>query len=262
MEEQFYLFFPLIVIFFSKRVTQVLLPLCILLAPLLRFVLFRFYSNEGLAGASAADAVYWNILSHIDAFSFGGLLVVLPAVRRVKPLLIACTAIGLVVSAGLWMLSQGPISKPALATLGYLHNDTRYYAYVWHYSLLNLLFASIVLVLIHPGSAGCRWLDRLMSMPWLMRIGRVSYGMYIFHWAVLTYVVNRYVPQEGQILRFVAFFPYAAAVYALAEISFRFFETPFLQLKDLVFRKHPSTSAFPNEPGRKHANLTSAVKKN
>jgi peptidoglycan/LPS O-acetylase OafA/YrhL len=237
VEEQFYLFLPVIVLFLPRRLTQVLLPVLILAAPFTRYWLFHYYSGLGLNATSAADAMYWNILSHLDAFAFGGVIVVLKKVKEFKsPQILLVSAIALVAIAATYVMYQGPRSLQALMTLGFTHNQTDNFAYVWHYTLLNFLFASLILWLVHIRTQTGHLIKTILSYRWLTRIGKVSYGMYIFHWAVLTYVFNRYIPQEGVMMRALVFLPYAASVYLLAELSFRFFESPFLQLKEKLFR--------------------------
>jgi peptidoglycan/LPS O-acetylase OafA/YrhL len=71
----------------------------------------------------------------------------------------------------------------------------------------------------------------------MVRIGKVSYGMYLFHWAILVYVCNRLFVTENLALKILFFIPYTLIVYVIAELSFRFYESRFLKLKDTLFLK-------------------------
>ena len=59
--------------------------------------------------------------------------------------------------------------------------------------------------------------------------------MYIFHWAILVYVFNRLVPANTYPVKLILFLPYLFTVYLFAELSFRFYESWFLRLKNRVF---------------------------
>ena len=74
----------------------------------------------------------------------------------------------------------------------------------------------------------------------MVRIGKVSYGMYLFHWAILVYVYNRFFTTENLGLKILVFIPYVFIVYIVAEISFRLYESRFLKLKDSLFTKKQS----------------------
>jgi peptidoglycan/LPS O-acetylase OafA/YrhL len=72
----------------------------------------------------------------------------------------------------------------------------------------------------------------------LVACGKVSYGMYIFHWVLVILMVPRLVKMQAgmDVTMQIALCTGAivggiAIVYVLAELSFRFFEQPFLKLK-------------------------------
>lgn len=71
---------------------------------------------------------------------------------------------------------------------------------------------------------GLAW---LLRNPVLKALGRVSYGMYLFNLIVVA-TLRRVVGNDPWVI-----FPLTVAVtYGLAALSFRFYETPFLRLKD------------------------------
>jgi peptidoglycan/LPS O-acetylase OafA/YrhL len=80
--------------------------------------------------------------------------------------------------------------------------------------------------------AGFSRMRRLFETNWLVRIGKVSYGMYLFHWAIMVYFYKRFFP-DGPVWRDVLLFiPYVVIVYLLAELSFRVYESRFLVWKE------------------------------
>ena len=64
--------------------------------------------------------------------------------------------------------------------------------------------------------------------------------MYLFHWAILVYVYNRFFATENLALKILLFIPYVFIVYIVAEISFKLYESRFLKLKDSLFTKKQS----------------------
>jgi peptidoglycan/LPS O-acetylase OafA/YrhL len=77
------------------------------------------------------------------------------------------------------------------------------------------------------------------------RIGVVSYGMYLFHMFVVVFVGTML--GRAATLPLVGFLLSVALTIVVAELSFRFYETPFLRLKDVLGRG--SRPARAREPG-------------
>lgn len=104
------------------------------------------------------------------------------------------------------------------------------------YVTLALFFASAVsLCADHVIGERSR---RFLSWRPLVSCGKVSYGMYIFHWPLVVVGVPHLMKwQDGQStatqMLISGGFVVAgiAVIWALASVSFRFFESPFLKLK-------------------------------
>lgn len=104
------------------------------------------------------------------------------------------------------------------------------------YVTLALFFASAVsLCADHVIGERSR---RFLSWRPLVSCGKVSYGMYIFHWPLVVLGVPHLMKwQDGQStatqMLISGGFVVAgiAVIWALASVSFRFFESPFLKLK-------------------------------
>jgi peptidoglycan/LPS O-acetylase OafA/YrhL len=236
IEEQFYVFFPLILFLLPKNLVKYFLIVVIFLSPLIRFCLGEYY-NSKTSLYVAADAVYWNTLSHLDAFFLGGLIPVLTLNKRIKtPLVLLTTTFALVVIAGLINYFNGGSTYSFAMDFGYNHDVVDNYAHVWKYTMLNLFFASLILYLVSVNIQGSL-IQTVFENKWLVRIGRVSYGMYIFHWAILVYIAERVYPTQNLGLKFLLFLPYLAVTYGFAELSFRWYESKFLVLKDKFFPK-------------------------
>ena len=239
IEEQFYLVFPLIMFFCPPKFIKYLLLVIIAISPVTRFLLGEYYKNKGLSPAVVADAVYWNTLSHLDAFSMGGLIPVLSLHKKIKkPQLIFLASLIIAAIAGALNFIYTDSGSFYFNDLGYNHGQIELYEHVWHYTCLNLLFASFILsiVSIHSGKI-FSFIRSALESSWMVRIGKVSYGMYLFHWAILVYICNRFFATENLALKIVFFIPYVFIVYVTAELSFRLYESRFLKLKDSLFLK-------------------------
>jgi peptidoglycan/LPS O-acetylase OafA/YrhL len=86
------------------------------------------------------------------------------------------------------------------------------------------MFALLASVVVREDNA----LRRFLTFPVVARIGVLSYGIYLLHHVALG-VVHKLL---GDVAHEVAFLAGMALVVVMAELSFRFYETPFLRLKD------------------------------
>jgi peptidoglycan/LPS O-acetylase OafA/YrhL len=236
IEEQFYIFFPLIIFLLPPRPVKYFLLAIIILSPVIRFLLGEYYNSKASLYV-AADAVYWHTLSHLDAFFLGGVIPVFALDKRVKkPSVFLVITFALVIAVGLInYFSVSPVYS-FLMDLGYNHDVVVNYAHVWKYTVLNLFFASFLLCLVNSNFK-ILFLKRIFENKFMIRIGRVSYGMYIFHWAILVYIVQHIYPTENLAIKFLLFVPYLALTYGIAELSYSFYESKFLALKDKLFPK-------------------------
>jgi peptidoglycan/LPS O-acetylase OafA/YrhL len=89
-----------------------------------------------------------------------------------------------------------------------------------------LLVSLVVASCIRPASPG-----ELLGHPALREIGKISYGMYLFHMLCLN-VVRRLLPVTLQRITPVLFLCTLALTVIVAEISFRTYERWFLRFKD------------------------------
>jgi peptidoglycan/LPS O-acetylase OafA/YrhL len=106
-----------------------------------------------------------------------------------------------------------------------------------------LMSGGLIAATQHPVS----WLHRVLTVRPLLVAGRLSYGMYIYHLLIYRILVHLrhhlFAPSTGPTSNVLEAMLYLAlavlVVTGLAELSFRFIETPFLRLK----RFFPSPAA-------------------
>jgi len=236
VEEQFYLVWPFLIYFLPLPWLKRLVVVLVLAGPLFRWWLAGWIGAM-LPAAEADEAIYWFTLSHLDAFATGAALVVLG--RNLQPAQVKgwlWAALALCAGAGLANRWGWPGSEPLdWSSLGYPIAQLQNYQHLWSYSLLNIASALIIL-----------WATQLGANHWLAgrvftALGKVSYGMYVYHWGLLAMMARLYGKlggeQWGWIGAILFFAVYYAALYGVSYASFYFLEVKFINLKDRYFKK-------------------------
>jgi peptidoglycan/LPS O-acetylase OafA/YrhL len=236
VEEQFYLIFPFLFAFLSRRRLVMALGICILFSPVLRALLtfgFDSYSRDDLW---KAFSLYAFAPAHFDAFAAGALLALFRpflASRLHFARAVLAVALGAAVAyACIYVclnVSAAGFGKDAFRNVysGILWGQGRQ---IWLYSVVTgLAFALVALIL-----AGEPWLLAVCRLPLLRPIGRISYGAYILHLPVLSLYQFLW-PSHSTVFSLthsLAKFAFAYPVTLLiAFLSFRFFEMPILKLR-------------------------------
>ena len=232
VEEQFYLAWPFVVHALGRRALAAVASAMILAAPVFRWGFARWLDDGTRTAYGVGDALYWFPLSHADAFATGALVAVLGLSLRVRrPALVAAAALLAVAAAGalnLRALRAAEVELP-MGTMGFPLASIDNGVHVWGYSLLNAASAALVAAAVAAHRVG-GIVNGLAAAP-LAGLGRISYGVYVLHWPLLV-LFNasvRYRPMtvRGAVLCAAWF----ALVCAVAWLSFRFYESRFLDLK-------------------------------
>jgi peptidoglycan/LPS O-acetylase OafA/YrhL len=229
IEEQFFLLWPLCAFALSRRNFMRLCVALVLAGPLLRLVQLLVLQQMDGNRDPAAEIVYFLTSSHLDAFAIGALLNFrkeLPTLARIanapgRPVFL-CMAL---LSALLMLAAKRAHLGQSFSSLGWPLYMSHFGMPVWGYTALNAVFA--LAIAKAPNI-------RLLGSRALQRLGKVSYGFYIFHLPVIwvaaqvSHINRGAFDLPNLIVGLIAF----AATWLLAELSFRLFETRFLRLKD------------------------------
>jgi peptidoglycan/LPS O-acetylase OafA/YrhL len=201
VEEQFYIVWPVAVRSLTRRGIATIALGLLAVASATRW---------WLASGTTVNphAIGTNTLARLDPFAAGMLLAVV--LRGRMPNLTGWQRLRLLLGgSALWLL----VSYNSSLTL--------------HFYLLGYPGIAVGAVALFLAIAGSKFFPR--PFPYL---GKISYGLYIFHLAVLTVLVRYWGRHLYSIRGFVA---YALTGFALtllvAGISYRWLETPFLKLK-------------------------------
>jgi peptidoglycan/LPS O-acetylase OafA/YrhL len=113
------------------------------------------------------------------------------------------------------------------------------WGFVWGYTLLNLLSMAIIICAIQRLRTLLIFENRA-----LVRFGVISYGTYVYHVPLLLLLSQLHVP------RAVTFVLYCATTILVAELSFRYLETPFLNKKNYWMSSHGARPAIADSDSR------------
>lgn len=234
VEEQFYIIWPLILFLTPKEKMKGLFLTAIALGPVLRWITYFIFRAEIIPGLLPSPhlAVYVLPFSHIDAFAIGAFVsqFSLPKPRvQLAALAVLIPVLGFTTQ----YFAFGEIRPD---TLGYEFTLTSSYKFIWGYSLLNYFFALIV----HAVHRTEMW-TRFLELPIMRYLGRISYGMYVYHYAVIWFIIQ--IQNKNREILDLSINYGMARTYLIslvmtilvASISFHLLEKPINDLKDKLF---------------------------
>jgi peptidoglycan/LPS O-acetylase OafA/YrhL len=216
VEEQFYLVWPLMILLFRKPKY-----LLWLMSTLLFFVLFlRFYIWIN----KIEDLAYFNLytFSRIDGICIGCMLALVQKInfdllKKYTPVIV--------------------LSLAAINFIFFFFN--RYYNFTFPYLAIAgyTTFAAMFALLVHEAVSGeTKIINLLFDNAFMKFFGKISYGLYIFHWPVYLLLspllikwTNNYIGGfSSQVLASVTT---SIIGVIISVVSFKYFESYFLKLK-------------------------------
>lgn len=222
IEEQFYLVWPLVVFLIKDRVRlRNLCAVICLLSLAARIVCLHILPSRYIQ----AEILYRFTPLRADALLLGGLLALVlrgpefPRITRMlRPALLAFI-IWFAVLQLICLVQSRHFYHPGggvLSTLGY--------------TLIDIFAGVLILLSLEPFSL----IYRVFTIKPLRRLGQMSYGFYVFHdipHVGYIMLVNHVLGPVAHLRSLVAALAFVSTLI-LSYLSFRFFEAPFLRLKD------------------------------
>lgn len=217
VEEQFYFVWPLVVLLLSKRALSRLVVILLVAAPVLRLTILLATGNQHLT--------YTPLPMQVDALAIGGGLALLfrssVPDRTLRRLLNVMLLVGLAAAAVL---------------VAFFYSSS---AASWALRMPNVLLQSSLAVLfgglVGSAALGRRGLDVLLSNRPTRYVGRISYGLYLYHFPmfwILPALWPRLLPWDYESFpRPVQIIILLGATLLAAAVSWRFIESPLLRLK-------------------------------
>jgi peptidoglycan/LPS O-acetylase OafA/YrhL len=213
VEEQFYLVMPFLVRFFSRRWLLAILLTTIACAPIFRLIVFQWFPQH--------TAQYIATPCRADALAMGVLLALgwrhedwkTRFVRN--PMLLSAIVFILLI----------PVAYLAI----YHSSPYDYATSVWGLSCLDAFFAALLLLVLAIPQGRCA---TIFSQPYLIRIGRISFCLYVIHQAVNAICQAAFVSLHPRITTVSSLGITLLAVgitWTLAKISWRYLEGPMVR---------------------------------
>lgn len=208
VEEQFYLFWPILIGMFSRNVMSFLLG----------FIALKFLVQEGGIGllmieVPRLEAMYFLLkLFPVEQMAIGGLGAAVLIRRQEK-------MVGV-------LRSDGAFAFSLLMVVLLILTDPHWF---FRSHVEGLAFLTVILNIISRPEI-YRWLE----INWLRRLGNISYGMYMYHTLVISAMLSVLVHLKLDWVTFNVLL-YAGSVLftiALSKLSFKYLETPFLKLRN------------------------------
>jgi peptidoglycan/LPS O-acetylase OafA/YrhL len=207
IEEQYYLLWPLALIVGLRLARGRLRPLLVgtLLAMAASALVMAALYRPGVD----PSRLYYGTDTRAQALMFGGALAVVQAMRGQRPLPRALLQAAAVIGFGgfLAMLLLIP--------------DTVRWMYLGGFTVAAVVCGLTVVVAAQPGG----WVRRIFSTPPLPAIGRISYGLYLWHWPLFVAISPERVHLHGAWLLTLR----VAATFVAAILSYRLVELPIRQ---------------------------------
>lgn len=229
-EEQFYIFWPLILFLTPKKHLKKLFFAAVLFGPLFRLgitALFRFtdpsflYDNMGVV-------IYVLPFSQVDAFALGALITQFDF-PKAKQQFFVLLALLPVVGLATQYYSTGTLDTTS--ALGFLFPLKYDLKQIWGYFYLNYLFALLIYLVVKE-----KMFLRILDTKVMRYLGKISYGLYVYHYAVIWFVSRiRDFGIAEPIAKPLTLVLSAIVTFLLAHFSFKYFEKPILDLKDKYF---------------------------
>lgn len=203
VEEHFYLFWPILVYYLSKKGIKLIIFGIVLLALIVRILLI----NNGYG-------TFYFTLARIDELALGALLAILEVNRMLiaensKKFLMLMVAV-LIPTMFLFMFSEGKGMDIKQIT---------------KFSLLALCYMSFIGWVIT--SKDSNLVKKILNSKWLSFTGKISYGLYVYHPLCFTIIAN-HIHTKNVFIYFLLCF---VTAFVVASLSYYLFESKFLHLK-------------------------------
>ncbi|WP_143306695.1 acyltransferase family protein [Chitinophaga vietnamensis] len=238
VEEQFYLFFPPAVLLLRVSQLRKLTIAMLVAGPLYRLLFSLYLRHMGQSDTVVYDAVFWSTPSNLDAFFTGAAIHLFELPARVKRphWLFAGVLAATLLAGGINYLSikdSFSASVPYISQLGFIMRHSGHWQEVWYNCFFFPLAGALLLLMVSPYRNPLRnALQHLFESRPLVAVGKVSYGMYLYHWIIMELMWQPFLNRQQGPFKYLYFIVFFLVVYAVSYISYRWFEQWFIQLKD------------------------------
>jgi len=223
VEIQFYIMWPFLIyeVRNMKKLQAILLSIIVLA---LVFRIFVYFHSSG-----SYDQVVriYNSFCRLDCFAAGALISLIGRVSskiKTKSFIFLCWLSILLILAGMFATNNFTLKSSFFVLFGY--------------SLVAIFYASIVYLSL---GGRCKFLDQVLQNRQLLFCGKISYGLYIFHWPIRLIAGSRLnawsqslFPGHEMAILILTLFVCLIMSFLVSTISYYYFESYFLRLKKVT----------------------------
>ncbi len=203
VEEHFYLFWPLIIYFFSRKNINTIIYAIIVFAFILRFYM-----------ALHNYKVFYFTFTRFDALAIGSLLALLELKNVFKP-----------ENVNKFLLSLGIIFIPTIAIWTVFTGGGNLYIQVFKYLFLSFTYFCLI------GFTLCisqnHIINQLLKTKFFSYTGKISYGLYVYH-PLIYFICSQLFHIDNIIFDLLT---KLLITYIISSLSYYLFESYFLRLK-------------------------------
>jgi len=208
-EEQFYLFWPALISRTRRNASLIRASVVLIVVATLSRVFFLPHARA----SHSEVAIFTNTLTRLDPLAFGITAAVLLHNQQVT-------------YAWPWRLTLLLWGTAVWLIAGHYYNLT------WTFMLLGYPAISLGALLIFLSFLGTK-----VVPAWLRYLGKISYGLYVFHELAQLFTVRLFGGYVHTLRAFALYWSVSLAMtVAVSALSYKFFESPFLRLKERFTR--------------------------
>lgn len=213
VEEQFYLVWPFFLqLFLRKKYFYRLVAAILLIIIAIRTSIYIKYPEW-----TDYAHYYDNSFCRMDAFLIGGCLFVFQNNNKAQLYTGYYVGAALAVITGIYLTGNAKFANPFISTVGY--------------TLIAIAFAGLIYA---AGIRRSKYFSVFFTQKWLRFTGKISYGLYIFHWIVLKALelrlekwLQKIIPWNEQAAHFLSLVICLSVSYIISTISYYYFEMYF-----------------------------------
>lgn len=251
VEEQFYIFWPFLILLTPRKHIRKLFLTAIVLGPLVRLAITYIYKDQLLPFLSPDMplAVYVLPFSHIDSFAMGAYISRFEIPRPKLQLAILVLLVP-VLGFSTYYYSKGNFGE--ISALGFAYPLANAMKQVWGYSLLAYVFTVLIYTVARE-----KLFISILQARLLQYMGKISYGLYVYHFPVIWFMarIAGDAGVEANLLNPIIAVLSFVVTLLIASASYRYIEKPLIDLKDRFFQ----TSLIINETDLINADLINRV---
>lgn len=223
VEEQFYLIWPWVIRYIPRRhLIKISISLCIF------GIIFRMLPTSWVHMEMTYR--YMSTISRMDALLIGSIIAVL--IRDNPRILEKITIPICALSILIFFVGLG------------IHRSINFLALPSVYTAIDLFLAGLMIFSLSSN----KWIKRIVKQPILIGLGKLSYGLYVYHYIIFVFLEFNLTPWLSQhiqsaMLRMLVLGLVAVSLsVGISILSYRYFEHYFLGLKRYFSYKRPESS--------------------